>query len=244
MIIDGHVHIGTGSFFHMSADGEFLVRQADAAGFDRLFVTHLAALFYDMREGNDALGKELARFPDRLIGMATIPTPRFGDQAVDEVRRCHETYGMRGVKTYSYPEASIAEPASLPLMELAAELAMPVLVHITPDECDYLMTRVPDVPLVMAHMGGHPWANGDWQRAIAVAAKHPNLLLDTASSQIDNGMLERAVAEIGPERIVFGTDMPLLDPYTQLAKVTGAIVTDEAKALILGGNYQRILGLS
>lgn len=244
MIIDGHVHIGVGSFFHMAADGDFLIRQADAAGFDRLFVTHLTALLYDMREGNDALARDLARFPDRLIGFATVPTPRFGRRAIDEIRRCYETYGMRGIKTYSYPETSVAEPASYPLLKLAAELQMPVLAHVTPDECDHLMTHVPDVTLVMAHMGGHLWANGDWQRAIAVAHRHPNLILDTTSSQIDNGMIERAVAELGAERIVFGTDMPLLDPYTQLAKVTGADISDEAKALILGGNYQRILSLT
>ena len=66
MIIDGHVHIGTSSYFHMQADADLLVRQADAAGFDRLFVTDLNALFYDMSEGNDALAKELDRHPDRL----------------------------------------------------------------------------------------------------------------------------------------------------------------------------------
>lgn len=228
----------------MAADAELLIRQADAAGFDKLFVTDLSALLYDMREGNDSLGRALARFPDRIIGFATVPTPRFGDKAIDEVRRCHETYGMRGIKTYSYPEASVAEPATYPLLETAAELGMPVLIHITPDECDHLMTHVPEVTLVMAHMGGHPWAHGDWQRAIAVAQRYENLILDTASSQMDNGMIERAVAELGPERVVFGTDMPLLDPHTQLAKVTGADLSDGDKALILGGNYERILGLT
>lgn len=243
MIIDGHVHIGTGAFFHMSADGDFLVRQADACGFDKLFVTELNALFYDMQEGNDALGKELARHPDRLIGYVSVPTPRLGQKAVDEVRRCHERYGMRGVKTYSYPESSIAEPGSYPLLEAAAELKMPILAHTTPAECDHLMEHVPEAWLVMAHTGGHPWAHGDWYRAVAVAKKHENLLLDTASSQIDNGMIEWAVAEVGPEKIVFGTDMPLLDPHTQLARVQGAEIDDEAKRLILGGNLARLLGL-
>jgi predicted TIM-barrel fold metal-dependent hydrolase len=119
---------------------------------------------------------------------------------------------------------------------------MPILAHTTPAECDYLMERVPQCRLVMAHMGGHPYAFGDWHRAVAVAKKHPNLLLDTASSQIDNGMLEHAVAEIGPERILYGSDMPLLDPHTQKAKVTGAQISDEARRLILGGNVERILG--
>lgn len=243
MIIDGHVHIGNSAYFHMNAGAEFLIDAADRAGFDRLFVTHCTALFYHMREGNDLLGKDLARYPDRLIGYVTVPTPRLGREAIDEIRRCHELYGMRGVKTYSSAEASIAERTTYPMLEVAAELGMPILAHTSPDECDDLMTHVPEARLIMAHMGGHPYAYGNWHRAVAVAVKHPNILLDTASSQIDNGMIEYAVEQLGADRIVFGTDMPLLDPHTQRAKIDGADISDEAKALILGGNLQRILGL-
>jgi predicted TIM-barrel fold metal-dependent hydrolase len=244
MIIDSHVHIGTGNFFHMQADAEDLLRAADACGVDRIFVTELNALFYNMSEGNDALGRILARHTDRLIGYVSVPTPRLGQRAVDEVHRCHEKYGMRGLKIYSHPEASIAEPGTVPLLEAAAEHGMPILAHTTPAECDYLMERVPQCRLLMAHMGGHPYALGDWHRAVAVAQKHPNLLLDTASSQIDNGQIEFAVAQLGPERILYGSDMPLLDPHTQKAKVAGAEISDEAKRLILGGNVARILGLT
>ena len=243
MIIDGHVHIGTSTFFHMSADADFLVRMADELGFDKLFVTELTALFYNMSEGNDALAGQIARHPDRLIGYVSVPTPRINNRAVDEVRRGYEKYGYRGLKIYSHPEASIAEPGTYPLLEAAAEYGMPILAHTTPDECDHLMTHVPQARLLMAHMGGHPYAFGDWHRAVAVAKKHPNLLIDTASSQIDNGMLEHAVAELGPEKILFGTDMPLLDPHTQLAKITGANISAQAKQLILGGNLVRLLGL-
>jgi hypothetical protein len=228
----------------MDADEDFLLRLADAARFDKLFVTELEALFYDMRAGNDALAKRVARHPDRLIGYVSVPTPRLGAKAVDEVRRCYEQHGFRGLKIYSHPEASIAEPGTYPLLEAAAEFNMPILAHTTPDECDHLMTHVPECRLLMAHMGGQPYAFGDWHRAVAVAKKHPNLLLDTASSQMDNGMLEWAVAELGPEKILFGTDMPLLDPHTQLAKVTGAEIDDEAKAKILGDNVTALLDLN
>lgn len=243
MIIDGHVHVGTSVFFHMSADADFLVRLADELSFDKLFVTELNALFYDMSAGNDALARHIAQHPDRLIGYASIPTPRLGQRSVEEVRRCYEKHGFRGLKIYSHPEASIAEPGTAELLEAAAEFDMPILAHTTPDECDYLMTEVPQARLLMAHMGGHPYAFGDWHRAVMVAKKHPNLLLDTASSQIDNGMLEHAVAELGAQRILFGTDMPLLDPHTQLAKVTGADLSDADKQAILGGNLVGLLRL-
>ena len=49
--------------------------------------------------------------------------------------------------------------------------------------------------------------------------------------------------ELGPKKILFGTDMPLLDPHTQLAKVTGAQIDADAKARILGGNMAELLGL-
>jgi hypothetical protein len=244
MIIDSHVHIGTGNFFHMQADADALVWQADALGIAKMLVTELNALFYDMSEGNDRLAKEIAKHPDRLAGYVSVPTPRLGKRAVEEVRRCHEKYGFRALKIYSHPESSIAEPATYPLLEVAAEFGMPILAHTTPDECDHLMTHVPKARLLMAHMGGHPYAFGDWHRAVAVAKKHSNLLLDTASSQIDNGMLEHAVAEIGAERILFGSDMPLLDPHTQLAKVRGAEISEDAKAKILGGNIAGLLGFS
>ena len=110
--------------------------------------------------------------------------------------------------------------------------------------CDTLLQRVPEAIVVMAHMGGQPYAMGNWHLAVEVAMKHANLYLDTASSQIDNGMMEYAVKHLGAERILFGTDMPLLDPFTQLAKVQGAEIDDAAKGLILGGNHARMLGLA
>ncbi len=243
MIIDGHVHIGTSQFLQIDADADFLLRRADELGFDRLFCTHVNALWSDMREGNDALGRDLVRHADRLLGYVTIPSPRYGDAALDEIRRCVETYGMRGVKLYSHPEAPITESWTYPLLEVAAELKLTVLGHLTPAECDDLMRHVPDVMLVMAHMAGQPYAHGNWHLAVEVAGRHPSLYLDTATSQMDDGMLEHAVERLGPERILFGTDMPLLDPWVQLAKVQGAEISEDAKRLILGGNLERLLHL-
>ena len=243
MIIDGHVHMGTSQFLQLNADAEKLIGIAAKVGFDRIFATHVTALYYDMREGNDRLGEDLGRHGDRLLGYVTIPTHRLGAAASEEIRRCVEHYQMRGVKMYSHPESPITEATSEAILATAAELRLPVLGHFTPTECDQLMQRVPEATVVMAHMGGQPYARGNWHLAVEVAGRHRNLYLDTASSQIDNGMLEYAVQHVGPEKILFGTDTPLLDPWVQRAKVEGADISDEAKRLILGGNMQRLLGL-
>jgi predicted TIM-barrel fold metal-dependent hydrolase len=243
MIIDAHVHIGSTQYVQMEADAEMLIGWADQLGFDRLLVTHLTALFYEMREGNDLLGADLARYSDRMIGYVTIPTHRLGRAASDEIRRCVEQYGMRGVKIYSHPDSSVAEASSTVIFETVADLDLIVLGHFNQGECDQLMQRVPEAKVIMAHMGGTPYAQGNWHLAVEVAARHPNLYVDTASSMIDNGMIEHAVDQLGPEKILFGTDMPALDPWVQRAKVEGAEISEEAKRLIMGGNVERLLGL-
>ena len=244
MIIDAHVHIGKSARLQISVDGEFLVRVADELGFDRICCTDLTALFYDMHEGNRLLYEEMRRFPDRIIGYASLHSTRFGAEALENLTRCREGYGMRGLKIYSTPEASIAEPSTIPILEKCVEFDWPVLAHTTPSECEYLMTRVPQCKFMMAHAGGQPFAFGDWNRAIMMAQHFEKLYLETASSTLDAGFVEKAVAALGPEKIIFGTDTPLLEPYAQRTKISETRIKAEERALIMGGNIQRLMGIT
>jgi hypothetical protein len=244
MIVDGHVHIGKSTRLQIDMDGEGLVRIADSIGVDKLCCTDLTALFYDMHEGNRLLFDEMRRFPDRILGYASLHSTRFGQEGLDEIRRCKEVYGMRGLKIYSTPEMSIAEPAMIPILELCAKLSIPILAHTTPAECDYLMSRVPEVRFIMAHAGGQPYAQGDWNRAIMIAEKHPNLYLDTACSTVDTGFVETCIRTLGADRVIFGTDVPLLDPWPQLEKARQVRLSDEERALYMGGNILRLMGVS
>jgi predicted TIM-barrel fold metal-dependent hydrolase len=244
MLIDAHVHIGKSARLQIDVTGEFLVRTADEFGIDRIFCTDLTALFYDMHEGNRLLYEQMRLYPDRIIGYASLHSTRFGQRAIDELQRCRDDYGMAGLKIYSTPEASIAEPTMIPILEKCVDLQFIVLAHTTPSECEYLMSAVPECRFMMAHAGGQPFAKGDWNRAIMAAKRFENLYLETASSTIDTNFLETAVSILGPEKIIFGTDMPLLDPWTQLAKVRETAIDARARDLICGGNIARLIGLS
>ena len=244
MIVDGHVHIGKSTRLQINMNGDMLLRIADELGIDRLCCTDLTALFYDMHEGNRLLFDEMKLHSDRILGYCSLHSTRFGQEALDEIRRCKEVYGMRGLKIYSTPEMSIAEPATIPILELCAELRMPILAHTTPAECDFLLTRVPDVQFIMAHAGGQPYAHGDWNRAIMVAKQHPNLYLDTACSTVDSSFVTTCIRELGADRIIFGTDIPLLDPWPQWTKVHQVDVTNAERALLMGGNILRLMGVA
>ncbi len=244
MIVDAHVHIGKSTRLQIDVDGEMLVRIADTVGIDKFCCTDLTALFYDMHEGNRLLYEEMQKFPNRILGYASLHSTRFGQEAIDEIKRCRYDYGMHGLKIYSTPEISIAESAMIPILETCAELKMPILAHTTPQECEFLLSRVPEVQFIMAHAGAQPYAHGDWNRAIMVAQRFPNLYLDTASSAIDTGFVEAAVAALGASRIVFGTDIPLLDPWPQLVKIRETRLSDEDRKLIMGGNILRLMGVA
>jgi hypothetical protein len=72
-------------------------------------------------------------------------------------------------------------------------------------------------------------------------SKHGNIYADTSSSMsITSNLIEWAVAEIGPERILFGSDTPLYFSPVQRARIDHAEISDEAKQLILRGNAERL----
>ena len=103
MIIDAHVHVGNSTAYNFSASVDDLLRLADDNGIDRLFVTDFTALIHDMREGNDCLGKAIRQHPDRILGYVSIPTMNFDNGALEEIDRCVNEYGMRGIKSTPIP---------------------------------------------------------------------------------------------------------------------------------------------
>jgi len=247
IVIDAHAHFG-----YMGSDGqrdisfEDTLAAADEAGIDKLCVSSVEAIEFDMEKGNKQIYQLMKQYPNRVIGFAGVPTPYFGKKGVEEVQRAVEVYGMKGlgelVTTPGYP---IDIPQWIAILEKAATLKVPALVHASPGPCGRAAERVPEVTILLAHMGtGLGLEVGEWLDAIEMAKTHPNVYLETCTSITDYGQIEMAVNELGADRIVFGTDTPLLDPAVQKAKITGAEISAEARQLILGSTMARLLNIS
>jgi uncharacterized protein len=244
IVIDAHVHIfSIGQY----ADPGSLINLANQAGIDILCCSSFASIKYGMVEGNEQVRAAMERYPARIFGYANVPSADLGAEAVDEIETRLADDGFRGlgeIITYTYGDQAEATSENwLELYRQAVRHRVPILAHQKTAALEFIAQAVPDAVILMAHMGNGD-REGDWREAIRAARRHSNLYLETCSSTVDVGLIETAVETVGPERVVFGSDLPLLNPHVQLAKVTGARIDDDAKRMILGGNMARILGLT
>lgn len=170
--------------------------------------------------------------------------------AVDRLRAYH-AMGYRGLKFHpTMQQTAPDDPAAMTVFMECRRLGMPVFLHagragIEPDfvqgyaEIDRYVqpiTDLPDLPFVFGHSGAR-----DFEEALGLARDHDNVWMDTQGQGVSN--LRRLLDELGPERLVFGSDWPWYPQAASLAKVL--IVTDDdpsARDLILCHNARRLLG--
>jgi predicted TIM-barrel fold metal-dependent hydrolase len=135
-------------------------------------------------------------------------------------------------------------PIAMQLMTLARELGLVANIH-SGSEISHplgigaLARRFPEVPVIMDHMGYREWTAD----AVEVARDNPNVYLGTTIAAVEPVVIERALRELGPERIVYGSNWPNLYSDLAVEAIRRARFGQEAEELILGGNLARLLRL-
>jgi len=102
----------------------------------------------------------------------------------------------------------------------------------------------PGVRLILGHIGcGHDGDPTHQVRAIQ-QSKHGNVYADTSSAKsILPRLIEWTVGQVGPERVLYGTDTPLYFAPCQRARIDSADLSDTDKRLILRDNAIRLFQL-
>lgn len=99
--------------------------------------------------------------------------------------------------------------------------------------------RYPEVPVIFAHLGSGFKGYKDVLTQVEYLAKtkNENTFIDISSLAIHlSGLLEESVKRIGSSRIIFGTDMPLHLPQSQLSRIINGSLSWEFKEKILNRN--------
>lgn len=147
-----------------------------------------------------------------------------------------------------YPD----DPLLDPIYDECGRLGMPVFFHggragIEPEYAhrftlirhyEAAIAKHRDVNFILGHAGARDVAD-----AIPFTRRHPNVFLDIHGQGIRQ--LDQMIDELGPERLVFGSDWPFYHLGASLAKVL--IVTEgkpEIREAILAGNGRQLLPLA
>ena len=209
---------------------------------------------------NEEIAAAAAEHPDVLIPFGSIDPAR-GADGVRAARRLVEEHGVRGFKFHPSIQAFSPNDRSVyPLYEELASLGVPALFHTgqtgigsglpggrgiklrysDPMLLDDVAADFPHLTIIMAHPSV-PWQDA----AIAVAQHKANVYIDLSgwSPKYFPPQLVRAANTLLKNKVLFGSDYPLIRPERWLADFEQLEIRDEVKPLIMKENAIRALGL-
>jgi uncharacterized protein len=279
VILDSHTHIFSPGVIrdrqrYIEADPEFaalytrpsakmvtaddLVDSMDKAGIDVSIVCGFAWTDAELcRQSNDYILESIARYPKRLIGLATI-RPEDGKSALAEVERC-VAGGVKGLgELRPHPSTldSTFDSVWTPIVNLLIEHRLVCLFHtsepvghpypgkgeLTPQVLYPFIARHPGLKVILAHWGGgFPF----YCLMPEVRKTLASTWFDTAASPYlyDSGVYRQVVDILGPEKILFGSDFPLMPQSRALGEIKKLNLPPPVEESILGGNANRLLEL-
>ena len=240
------------------ATAEEVIASMDEHGIDKSVILNLGWVSHELCvETNDYILEAIARYPERLIGFCVIQ-PLAGDKALKELERCARN-GVKGigemrpdVQDFDLKDSSVMRP----VIETAVKHNLIFLTHasepvghqyfgkgnITPEAIYPFILNFPDLKVVCAHWGGGlPF----YALMPEVAEALSSVYFDTAATPfLYKPQIFKQIADIaGSDKILFGSDYPLLSPKRIIDQLESTRLSQEDKAKILGGNAQRLLSI-
>ena len=206
------------------------------------------------REGNDFLWECQARYPGRFLPLACFSL-RSLREAEKERDRCL-TKGFAGIGELAFYRGGLSSEKIRRLTVVLNPLrgkGVPVLLHThEPVGHEYpgksggallpvfrLLQALPDVTFVLAHWGGGFFF---YELMPEVARAAAGVFYDTAASPFLYRPLiySLALKIVGPGRILFGSDYPLLSPKRYFSEMAEARLPAPIRARIQGLNARRL----
>ena len=206
---------------------------------------------------NDYVMEVVTRYPERLVGLCCFDP--FNKEAVPEARRCLEG-GLSGIGEIAFYQSGIDDTALdmlTPLMEICLDKDLPFLIHTnepvghlypgkTPNTLKQiynLITRFSENNIVLAHWGGGIFFYNLLKKEVKERLK--NVYFDTAASPfLYHLKIYRYAVEIaGLDKILFGSDFPLLKPARYFKELENAGLAKTQIDAISGLNAAKLLKL-
>ena len=238
------------------ATAEELIASMDEAGIDLSVVLNAGWVSHELCvRTNDYILDSISRYPTRLVGFCAIQ-PKAGEAAIAELERCAKA-GAKGIGELRSDVQGFDltnEVTMKLLVDAALQHDLILLTHssepvgheysgkgsITPDILYSFITAFPNLKLVCAHWGGGlPF----YALMPEVAKALVNVFFDTAATVFlyKPEIFGQVSHIIGSDKILFGTDYPLMHQNRVLAQIQSSQLPEEDNARILGVNARKLL---
>lgn len=238
-----------------------LLKHLDACQVDMavVFPPFASQVENDLWKANRWALDEIRPHRDRLVPAGTINPLAPG--ACEVIERLHDE-GIRQLKIHpSIDLHDISDPTARPFYAKAQELEMILDYHTgphgtrlslaKPEKFDDLAYDYPGLRLVFEHMGGRPY----YQEFAAILANHRGRCFGGLTSIYNpkNYMwhiapfIEEVIKGLGAQRFFFGLDFPynpVEATQRDLAFIRSLDISEEDRAMILGGNLARLLSIA
>ncbi len=246
-VVDGHAHIvqkggrGASRVAMNQADAEGVVKRNRALGVNKTCVSAWTAIWGDYKLGNEDTIEAMKDFPGEILGYAALD-PNYVTDWASECEYYYEKHGFVGMKPY-HPrmQRPYNDPLYEPWWAYGNDHHLIALMHPSDNffaEMVDLATRFPNVQFLLAHSG---WT---WKIArdhVELGKRFPNCFLEITFTAVLNGVIEYLVREVGSQRVVYGSDAPMRDPFPQFGWVAYADISEEEKRDVFGRNMEKIL---
>ncbi|CCK79032.1 MULTISPECIES: amidohydrolase family protein [Desulfobacula] len=209
-------------------------------------------------QNNNVIIEAAQKYPNQIKGLACFDAAWEG--AANETRRCIDA-GLCGAGELAFYLSGIDKAALKALDPVMAELRdngnLPCMIHtnepvghyypgktpITLEQIYTLAKTFPDNKIILAHWGGGILFYNTMKKETKAAFK--NIWYDTAASpylydsQIYNIAVDAGVAD----KVLLGTDFPLLTPARYYKDIDNSTINEIQKEQILGKNAALLYGL-
>lgn len=239
---------------------EQMLEAMDRAGIERAFLiatkTGRLGLPGSWHLPYEMVAKAVRQYPKRFSGLAGLD-PTEGMRGVRELERAVQELGFIGAHMYPHWFELAPDHARwYPFYAKCVELDVPVQMQVgqsliyTPEQrlrsvgrpiaLDPVACDFPELKLVGIHVG-IPWA----EEMIAMAWKHPNVFIgsDAHSPKYWPAAFTHYVNTYGQDKVIFGTDYPVLDFQRTRDEIEALGLREEAKKKLLRDNALRIYKL-
>jgi len=234
-----------------------LLHHMDESGIEKSIVFGFPWERYDnFKRHNDYILEAVSRYPERIIGFCCFsPLSTRGPQ---EAERCLSA-GLKGVGELAVYAGGLNRAvidALEEVMALCRGRNVPVLIHTNepvghqyPGKAPMTLNQIYELVkcfsenrIVLAHWGGGLFFYGLMRKEVRESLK--NVWFDTAASPFlyGNAIYRVAGEAVGYDKILFGTDYPLLPARRYLEEIDSSGISLEDKEKILGLNAIRVLG--